>query len=135
MKYIILSGSGNDPKNDFTEFLKNNALWICLALVALIIITLVIIYVVKAPNRKANKEQPINNDEWISSLGGKENIVEISRTGSRISVNLKDDSLINRESLNNLGVSSVVKMSNKITLVVAKDSEKIFESIKKALEN
>ena len=37
MKYLILSGSGNDPKNDFTQFLKNNALWICLGIVGLIL--------------------------------------------------------------------------------------------------
>ena len=135
MKYLILSGSGNDPKNDFTQFLKNNALWICLGIVGLILITILVIYIIKAPGRKANKAQPINNDEWLLALGGKDNIKEINRNGSRMSVNLKDENLIEREKLTALGVSSVVKMSNKVTLVVSKDSQKIFESIKKVLEN
>ena len=135
MKYIVLSGSGNDPKNDFTSFLKNNALWICLAIVGLILLTILIIYILKLPSKKANKAQPINNDEWLTALGGKDNVAEINQNGSRISVNLKDDNLLDREKLTFLGVSSVVKMSNKVTLVVSKDSQKIYESIKKSLEN
>ena len=41
---------GNTWKEDLNAFLKNNALWICLVLVAIIIATVIIIFGIK--NRK-----------------------------------------------------------------------------------
>ena len=75
----------------------------------------------------------VNNDEWFIALGGKENVKEINATGSRLSLNLLDKEAIDREKLKTLGVTSVVSMSNKVTLVIEGKAEQIAETLKQSL--
>ena len=59
-------------KEDFSSFLKNGALYICLGIIALIIATIIVIYVIK--NRKKKIDEPQYNENfnlWIEKLGGK----------------------------------------------------------------
>ena len=130
--------SGNDPKNDFEIFLKNYAWLLAVGVALIIILTIVIIFVIK--NRKGGRvkkkeESLATPDEWIDALGGKDNIVEASATGSRLSIQIKNTELINRELLTNLGVTNIVMMSNKITLVTNLDNQKIVEKIENCLQN
>ena len=82
---------------------------------------------------KKSPKQKVNNDEWFVALGGKENIKEINATGSRLSLVLNDKESIDREKLKQLGVSSVVTMSNKVTLVIESKAEMIAEKLKSSL--
>ena len=133
---IFTGASGNDPKNDFEAFLRNYAWVLCLVVVILIVLTIVIIFLIRGRKNKGNKKPPIAApDEWVNALGGKENITDISATGSRLAVKLVDANLINREALTNLGVSSIVQMSGKLTLVTNLDNKKIVENIKNCLQN
>lgn len=123
---------GNTFKDDLNLFLKNNALWICLVLVAIIIATIVIIFVVK--NRKKN-DKTFKGNEWIDALGGKENIVDVTAMGSRLNVTLKNQDLIQREVLTSLGVSNIMIMSSKVTLIIEDKAEKIASIITKAIKD
>ena len=133
---ILTGASGNDPKNDFELFLKNYSWILCLVVVVIIISTLLIIFVIK--NKKKSKPvkqiSEASSDEWISALGGQENILEVMATGSRLSIKLKNTELVNREELTKLGVTSVVMMSDKITLVTNLDNQKIVEKLQKSLQ-
>ena len=53
--------------------------------------------------------------------------------GSRLSLKLENNELINKDKLKELGVSSVLVMSNKVTLVIEGQAEKVAEIIKKEL--
>ena len=134
---LFVGASGNDPKNDFEAFLANYAWILCVAVVAAIIISLIVIFLIK--NNKKGKTGKIESkaapDEWISALGGRDNIVDVSSAGSRLSIKIKNGDLINREQLTNLGVTSIVMMSDKITLVTNLDNQKIEEKIKNCLQN
>ena len=79
------------------------------------------------------KENQDNGGVWLLALGNKENIKEVSAVGSRLTVNLEDKEKIDRVKLKELGVSSVIVMSNKITLVIEGKAEKIANLIKKDL--
>lgn len=130
--------SGNDPKNDFEIFLKNYAWLLAVGVAVIIILVIVIIFVIK--NRKSGRvkkkeESLATPDEWIDALGGKDNVVEAIATGSRLSIKIKNTELINRESLTNLGVTNIVMMSDKITLVTNLDNQKIVEKIENCLQN
>ena len=82
----------------------------------------------------SNKKEKTNNGGvWLLALGSKENIKEVSAVGSRLTVNLEDKEKIDRVKLKELGVSSVLVMSNKITLVIEGKAEKIANLIKKDL--
>ena len=93
-----------------------------------IIISLIIIF-----SRK-NKKPKVDNSKWIEALGGKENLISVSATGSRITLNLKDKEKIDREKLTEYGVKSVITMSNKVTLVKEK-AEETAQAINQALNN
>ena len=82
----------------------------------------------------SNKKEKTNNSGvWLLALGNKENIKEVSAVGSRLTVSLEDKEKIDRVKLKELGVSSVLVMSNKITLVIEGKAEKIANLIKKDL--
>ena len=63
----------------------------------------------------------------------KGNIKEIKAIGSRLNLVLLDKEKINRGRLKELGVTSILVMSNKVTLVIEGQAEKIASSIQKDL--
>ena len=133
---ILVGASGNNPKNDFEAFLKNYAWALCVAVVIAVILTILIIFLVRNKKQNSGQKQNFNSiDEWFIALGGKDNILEISSSGSRLSLKLKKQELIDRESLTKLGVKNVVTMSDKITLVTTIDNQKICEKLKNHLQN
>lgn len=134
---IFTGASGNDPKNDFEAFLRSYAWVLCVAVVVAIILTIVIIFLIK--NRKPSKpKKEISTaapDEWVIALGGSDNILEVSSAGSRLSIKIKNRDLLNRDALTGLGVTSIVLMSDKVTLVTNLDNAKIEENLKNHLQN
>ena len=89
----------------------------------------ILIYLIVS-KKKENKE---NGGVWLLALGNKENVKEVSAVGSRLTVNLEDKEKIDRVKLKELGVSSVLVMSNKVTLVIEGKAEMIANMIKKDL--
>lgn len=130
MNFIMYSG---DPyKNPFNDWLKQNALWLVLTVAAILLIVVVVIVALNLKSKKAIKsakspEKPI---DFANFVGGKDNIISVNMNGSRISLELKDYSLVNDEKLKENKVLSILKMSNKITLVCDKgDVTNIFNSL------
>ena len=74
------------------------------------------------------KTKQIDTGEFYSYLGGKDNLINLEIKGSRISLELKDKTLLNKEKLISLGVNNFLEMSNKILLVCSD-----INSIKKCL--
>ena len=106
---------------------------LCAALVALIVIVIALVCILR--NKKKNKEtdkQILEAIETIvSCLGGKENIISAEAKGSRLSVVLKDYSLIEEDKIKEQGVSSIIKMTTKVTLLVGSLSQEIANYINK----
>ena len=61
----------------------------------------------------------------IEGFGGLDNIIEVSAKASRLSLTLKDYSLVNVQLLKEKGVTSSIKMSNKITFVIGEQAKDI----------
>ena len=97
-----------------------------------LLLLLVIVMVIRFHLNKSPKVK-VDNNEWFLALGGKENVKEINAVGSRLSLSLVDKEVIDREKLKTLGVSSVVAMSSKVTLVIEGKAEKIAETLKQSL--
>ena len=108
--------------------IDNQMLLIILFIVAgLVVIIGVVLLVYFLVHKKKNHKVIIDNNVWFLALGNKENIKEISGVGSRLTIKLVDKDKIDREKLKELGVSSVLVMSNKVTLVVEGQAEKLSE--------
>lgn len=113
----------DDLKNDFNAFLKNNALWIALGLVGVIIIVVVLILIFAKVGKKKEVVQIAEKSQWVEALGGEDNIVSSEAYGSRLAVVLKDKEKMNKEALKGLGVTNFIEMSNKITLLLEDKAE------------
>lgn len=97
-----------------------------IASVVVLIIGLLIFIFMKKKNKKKNeKEKQDGQIQIIVALGGNENIVSLEAKGSRLVAVLNNMSIINEEQLKNLGVSSIIKMTSKITLVIGNSSSEI----------
>ena len=108
--------------------------WLIVLFVAtgVLMIATVVVIIIFLKKRKVAK---VDNSLWIENLGGRENIDNVTQVGSRINLVLKDKELINKDNLKELGVKSVLVMSNKVTLVVENNAEDIAEAINEALKN
>ena len=111
----------------FNEFMKAYGMWFAIGFAAILVIVLLVILFVSLSKKNKNDKPVIqmDNDEVLVALGGKDNIVEHFVIGSRLSLKLKDYDVVNIEKLNQLGFPSVIKMSNKITLVYEGDLEEL----------
>ena len=105
--------------------IDNQMLLIVLFIVAgLVVIIGIVLLVYFLVHRKKGQKVIIDNNVWFLALGNKENVKEIRGVGSRLTIKLVDKDKIDRAKLKELGVSSVLVMSNKVTLVVEGQAEK-----------
>lgn len=110
---------------EFDLFLRANAWWMALILVGMILVTVLLMLFLRP--KKAKKERHVDVNEYFLALGGDENVVSHLRKGSRIELVLRDYSKIDKEKLKSIGVDSFLLLSNKLTLVVQGDAEKVEE--------
>ena len=120
----------SELKDDFNSFLKNYGVWIAVGVIAIIAIT---VFLILFLNKKGKGNKKIEDNtapsDWLIALGEKDNILEVTATGSRLTVRLKDQSLVNKEQLKTLGVTNIVTMSDKLVLVVEDKAELIKEKL------
>ena len=115
-------------------FLQSNIdilLYIGIPVLVLILIAIGFFLYNKISTKRKKKEGNALCQQIICYLGEKDNIDILNAKGSRLVVVLKDKSLLKEEELKNIGVTSIVKMSSKITLVIgsiAADVEEYFNS-------
>ena len=127
----------NDPTvNWLNEWLRNYGIWISIGAAAIVFIVVLVLFIVAMVKRKQNpvpysSKTVLANEvnEILEALGGRDNIIAHSLTGSRIVLVLKDYTVVNDEVLNKNGIESVIKMSNKITLVSKSESAKIYKGL------
>ena len=96
--------------------------------IVLVIAAMLVVFLIRR-----NKKPKFVDADWFEALGGKDNIKEAMAVGSRLSLYLKDKDAINRDRLKELGVSSVLVMSNKVTLVIEGHAEEVASMINNSL--
>lgn len=86
----------------------------------------------KTKQKEPKKALSVSEDVFLSHIGGKENIVSYKLVGSRLSLELKDYSKVDKEALKADNIEGIIEMSNKIVLVKEDLSEelKILEGTK-----
>ncbi|HAS56631.1 MAG TPA: hypothetical protein DCR94_05285 [Firmicutes bacterium] len=119
---------------DFNTFLKQNALYLALGVVGLIVLVLSLIFFLYRFNKKKESKKNKNKSrgsksEYISSFGGEDNLINYKLVGSRIEVTLKDYDKVDKEKLKSAGVDGFILMSNKLTLVLKGDSKEVYNRI------
>lgn len=100
--------------------------------VGIVLLLFIIFLVFNAVKKKSYLDQRKKaNIEMINYFGGKDNIISAKAQSSRLSLVLKDYNVLDENKLKELGVSSIIKMSNKVILVIGEEASKIAEIINK----
>lgn len=94
--------------------------------IVIVLLGIILFFVIKAIRKnKFLEERKKSNNELILALGGRENILNVQARGSRLTLVLKDYEIIDEAKLKMHGVSSIIKMSEKITLVIGQESKEL----------
>lgn len=104
---------------------------LCLIAMLIIIITSLIQAKKKKEFFSKRKEEDI---KIVSLLGGQDNIISYKASGSRLNLTLKDYSLVNESELKEKGVSSLIKMQDKLILVIGEEAKEIEEYLNSLTE-
>lgn len=123
MAFLTLANSLND-------FLRDYGLYLALGVVALIlVVALAILLPYFLKKWKGKKGKIASKGEYLSALGGEENVLSKELKGSRIVLRLADYSKVDRQKLLEVGVDGFIEMEDKLTLVLKGDSEKVYKAI------
>ena len=123
MAFLTLANSLND-------FLRDYGLYLALGVVALIlVVALAILLPYFLKKGKGKKGKIASKGEYLSALGGEENVLSKELKGSRIVLRLVDYSKVDRQKLLEVGVDGFIEMEDKLTLVLKGDSEKVYKTI------
>ena len=99
--------------------------WYYIAMIVAGVILLAGIFtliLLKKKNVTASEEFP----DLLLALGGKDNVNEVTFKGSRVSALLIDKKIIDKDKMKEHGVETIVVANKKVTMVVGKKSEVIF---------
>ena len=134
MKNLVIYGDAS--KNSFNEWLGTWGLYIAFGLAGVVFLTVLALFLYtyikgkkQGPILTKNEPKVIKNEAALVALGGAENILDHSLNGSRVILVLSNYDVVNVDALKEMGVSSVVKMTNKITLVVKGDASSFYKSL------
>lgn len=87
--------------------------------IAIILIVIVVSIVVIIILKKKNKNKEIVTfPELLEAFGGKSNITSVSQKGSRISVEVDNKKVIDKDKIKQQGVDTIVVSNKKVTMVV-----------------
>ena len=125
---VIFANSQDPVTNDFNSFLLNYGVWLALGVAVAVIIVFIIMFLLGNKKKKGKvAAKTFETNEVFEALGGRENVLTHSKNGSRISLTLSDYDKVNEKMRNALGVESIIKMSNKITLVIKDDADSFYK--------
>lgn len=120
----------SELKDSINGFLQKYGIWLAVGLVAVIVVVIVLILIL-GRKKRTQKPEIAEKSKWVEALGGEENITSSEAYGSRLVVVLVDKEKMNRESLKALGVTSVIEMSEKVTLLLEDKAELVKAEIDK----
>ena len=123
--------ASSDPvSNGFSDFLLNYGVFLAIGVAVLLAsLVVVLLFLHDRGNHKKVDNKNYSHDDLLEAIGGKGNIILHQRAGSRISLTLSNYKIVDEKKLNQLGVDSIIKMSNKIILVVKDDPETFYKTL------
>ncbi len=115
---------------DINGIIKDYGLYICLGIVAIILI-IVVFLLVRNKSKKKNKDTQINDytNSVIEACGGVDNISTCQARMSRLNLELINNELLDEQKLKEIGVERIIKMSKKTTLLTGEIAKIVEEEI------
>ncbi len=112
-------------------YMNTTELLLTLAIVLVVIFILWMLFSKVVKNKKISevsfKDFDFNIEGFIESLGGIENIKECSSTGSKVSVIVESQDIVDVTKIKEIGASGIVQTNNKVVVILGKVSKVIEE--------
>ncbi len=94
-----------------------------------LIIILFLVIIAFAIIKSKNKNFKIEANKLVVYLGGRDNIKEYTYNKSRLTVRLKDISLVNKESIQKLGAQGIVEVDDQLKIILGDDARQLVRYI------
>lgn len=94
----------------------------------LLIIAIALI-IALAISKSKNKDFKIEVNKLVSSLGGKDNIIDYEFNKSRFVVNLKDVTIVNKEAIQKMGAQGIVEIENQLKIIIGENANELKKQI------
>ena len=104
-----------------------------IVILALVLLYLGYVFFIKNKDLKTDLESSVDLEMLLNALGGKDNIMNVKSSPSKLSVGLKDRNKISVETIQKLGASGIVEGKEQISMIFGKQSELIEKDLKKYL--
>lgn len=115
----------------FANFFKNYGIYIVIALVVLIAVIVIVLLVTnKSKGKKSSNDLEKTLNHIIDALGGRDNIKSMDAKMSRLTISLVTNN-IDVEKLKEIGIERVIKMSDKITLLIGDKAQEFADKFNK----
>lgn len=95
-------------------------------LVIAVVLLIIALVAIKVTSKNFDEEM----NKLIQYLGGKDNIVDMTTSISRLKVTLKDVSKANKEGIQKLGAKGIVEIDNQLKIVFDKNARALKKYIK-----
>ena len=94
-----------------------------------LIIIAVLVIIAFAIIKSKNKNFKVEANKLVVYLGGRDNIKEYAYNKSRLTVRLKDISLVNKESIQKLGAQGIVEVDDQLKIILGDDARQLVRYI------
>lgn len=88
-----------------------------------IIIIVVLLLIALAISRSKKKDFKLETNKLIEYLGGKDNIIKYEVNKSRFLVEVKDTSIVNKESIQKMGAQGIVEIDNQLKIILGEEAK------------
>lgn len=96
-----------------------------------LIIIVILVLIALAISKSMKKDIKIEMNKLVTSLGGKDNIVNYEVNKSRFIVTLKDVNLVNKESIQKMGAKGIVEIDNQLKIILGDEARQLKRQIDK----
>lgn len=114
--------------------MNNQVLLIVMAVVIVLLLILTLIIVKTQKRNNSMYDLDFEVDKLVTALGGKENIEHVEAIGSRLKVNLIDNSKVNYEQVKALGATAIIEKSDSFNFIFGKASTSIKALLEEAIK-
>lgn len=94
-----------------------------------LLIIIVALIIALAISKSKNKDFKIEVNKLVSCLGGKDNIIDYEFNKSRFVVNLKDVTVVNKESIQKMGAQGIVEIENQLKIIIGENANELKKQI------
>lgn len=94
-----------------------------------LLIIVIAFIIALAISKSKNKDFKIEVNKLVSSLGGKDNIIDYEFNKSRFVVNLKDVTIVNKEAIQKMGAQGIVEIENQLKIIIGENANELKKQI------